>query len=174
MAEQGPYPTLGQARKRKYTMLSQVPPEELEEFHKLFKGDAPRRCREWNCELPHDAPPGQLRRHEHANAGRTAFCGRVVERNDNHEVVRRCDGEVEMQAGCFVCTTCGRGSYFLVFNSARFISPFISRCKYLQKTSREQLLNCLVMFHKSFITSPKSNQFFSSFFFISKVVRNVF
>ena len=108
-AEQGPYPTLALARQKKYTMLSQVPPEELEELQKLFNENAPRRCREWNCALPDDAPSGQLLCQTHAGAGRTTICGTILERDAAGGVARRCDGEVEVQAGCFVCTKCERG-----------------------------------------------------------------
>ena len=48
------------AQKMLYSMQAQVPPEELEEFEKLSDADAPRRCRECNCELPADARRGQL------------------------------------------------------------------------------------------------------------------
>ena len=108
-AEQGPYATVGLARNLAYTNRSKVPPAELEQFQKLFNEYAPRRCREYNCELPHDAPPGQLLCQAHAGAGVITTCGTVLERDAAHNVVHRCEGEVEKRAGCFVCTECDLG-----------------------------------------------------------------
>lgn len=107
--ERGPYATVGLARKYAYTSRSQVPPEELEQFQKLFNEYAPRRCREYNCELPDDAPLGQLLCRAHAGAGVINTCGTVLERDAAHNVVHRCEGEVEKRAGCFICTECDLG-----------------------------------------------------------------
>ena len=77
----GPYSTVAEAQKKLYSMECQIPPEELEEFQRNWDLDAPRRCYENNCEMPADAPPGQLFcSAEHAMVGQKILCGAVVER----------------------------------------------------------------------------------------------
>ena len=132
--KQGPYASEEEAHKKLaqkmlYSKQAQVPPEELEEFEKLWDKDAPRRCREYNCELPVDTPLGQHFCAKHRDAGKKFTCGRVAERmvvpKDPREepeaeasaspyelpekvIIHRCDGKVEMVGGFRVCTKCGR------------------------------------------------------------------
>ena len=111
--ERGPYPTVAEARKKLYSMECQVPPDELEEFQRVWDADAPRRCHENQCELPADAPLGQhFCSAEHAQASKKVFCTRVVHRQevDGEEVVTYCSGNVVYRNGCRVCKTCGQGS----------------------------------------------------------------
>ena len=122
------------AQKMLYSMQAQGPPEELEEFEKLWDEDAPRRCHECNCELPADTPPEQHLCTNHIDAGKQITCGRVVEYTvvpqstreateteeagagaSSYElpekvIVHRCDGTVTAVGGCRVCTKCGRGA----------------------------------------------------------------
>ena len=137
--KQGPYaPEVEEhnrlAQKMLYSMQAHVPPEELEEFEKLWDEDAPRRCHECNCELPADTPPEQHLCKNHKDAGKKITCGRVVERavvpqstreaTETEEagagassyelpekvIAHRCDGTVTAVGGCRVCTKCGRGA----------------------------------------------------------------
>ena len=137
--KQGPYAPRAEehnrlAQKMRYSMQAQVPPEELEEFEKLWDEDAPRRCHECNCELPADTPPEQHLCTNHIDAGKQITCGRVVEYTvvpqstreateteeagagaSSYElpekvIVHRCDGTVTAVGGCRVCTKCGRGA----------------------------------------------------------------
>jgi len=105
------------AQKMLYSMQAQVPPEELEEFEKLWDEDAPCRCRECNKALPVSGN-AKIFFCDAAceNANKKVTCGRVVERmvaaSSNEqpgEIARRCDGKVEVVSGCLVCTKCGRG-----------------------------------------------------------------
>ena len=100
-----------------YSMQAQVPPEELEEFEKLWDEDAPCRCRECNKALPVSGD-AKIFFCDAAceNANKKVTCGRVVERmvaaSSNEqpgEIARRCDGKVEVVSGCLVCTKRGRG-----------------------------------------------------------------
>ena len=120
--KQGPYaPEVEEhnrlAQKMLYSMQAQVPPEELEEFEKLWDEDAPCRCRECNKALPVSGD-AKIFFCDAAceNANKKVTCGRVVERmvaaSSNEqpgEIARRCDGKVEVVSGCLVCTQCGRG-----------------------------------------------------------------
>eukprot|EP00973_Karenia_brevis_P090912 12404968-Karenia_brevis.AAC.1 len=111
--ERGAYPTVAEARKKLYSMECQVPPDELEEFQRVWDADAPRRCHENQCELPAGIPLGQ---HfccaEHAHAGKQISCTNVKERTvvDGEEIVSRCNGKVVHRSGCLVCATCGQGA----------------------------------------------------------------
>ena len=105
------------AQKMLYSMQAQVPPEELEEFEKLWDEDAPCRCRECNKALPVSGD-AKIFFCDAAceNANKKVTCGRVVERmvaaSSNEqpgEIARRCDGTVEVVRGCRVCTKCGQG-----------------------------------------------------------------
>ena len=108
-AEKGPYATLTLAQKKMYTSMCQTPPQDNESLQKLLHGDtAPRRCREHNCALPHDAPPGQLLCATHADAGRINRCGYVVRCDDEFNITY-CDGKVITRAGCYGCQKCNRG-----------------------------------------------------------------
>ena len=94
-------------------MECQVPPDELEEFQRVWGADAPRSCHENQCKLPADTPLGQhFCSAEHAHAGKQIFCTNVTERTvvNGEEIARRCNGKVVYRSGCRVCTTCGQGS----------------------------------------------------------------
>lgn len=119
--KQGPYASEKEAHKKLaqkmlYSMRAQMPPEELEEFEKLWDEGAPRRCHDCNCPLPANTGSGQLFCEQHADASRRITCGRVVERTvvpesprlPEEKVIRRCDGKVDTVGGFRGCTKCGR------------------------------------------------------------------
>ena len=111
--ERGPYSTVAEARKLAYAMECQVPPGELEEFQKLWDEDAPRRCHEYNCVMPADAPLGKRLCAKHADAGKSILCTRAIGRSqdaDGEVVTTHCGGEIVYHNGCRVCKACDTGT----------------------------------------------------------------
>ena len=111
---------------------SDLPPADVEEFQKVWDPEAPRRCRECNKALPVTART-LFCNLACENASKKITCGRVVERTvvpkssretqshssrgvdaciyepPQEEIVRYCDGKVELVGGCRVCAKCGQG-----------------------------------------------------------------
>ena len=113
--QRGAYESIDEARKKLYSMECQVPPDEFAGFQKVWDADAPRRCHECHCELPAGAPRGQHFCTKHANAGRKVVCSKIVrdrmlERAENDENARRCNGDVVFRNGVYVCKACGQGA----------------------------------------------------------------
>ena len=111
--QRGFYSTVAEARKFAYSKECQVPPGELEEFQKLWDEDAPRRCREYNCAMPADAPLGKRFCAKHADAGKSILCTRAIGRSqdaDGEVVTTHCGGQIVSRSGCRVCKACDTGA----------------------------------------------------------------
>ena len=107
------YETVAEAQEKLYSMECQVPPEELEDFQRVWKENAPRRCLECNKELPADAPRNQCFCGAHADAWKFV-CTSIVNREEikigNESTIRSCRGKIVVRSGCRVCATCGAGA----------------------------------------------------------------